>query len=111
MFIGDNMKIKEGKLLYDSLELSTLEVELKGTTLLLIEGYNAFFMCGALDVNIYNSPKMLERKVICGKAVGVKTIEELLNASLVQVSNYAKYIGLFEGMKVYEAFSKLSKEK
>ena len=69
MFIGDNMKIKEGKLLYDSLELSTLEVELKGTTLLLIEGYNAFFMCGALDVNIYNSPKMLERNVICCKAV------------------------------------------
>ena len=111
MFIGDKMFIKESKLFVDNLELSALEVKLKGTTLLLIEGYNAFFMCGALDVNIYNSPKMLDRKVICGKALGVKTIDELYNAPLVHICDYGKSKGLIEGMKVYEAFSKLSEEK
>ena len=68
-------------------------------------------MCGALDVSVYNSDKMKDRKVICGKALGVKTIKELYNSNLVEISNYGKSIGLKEGMKVYEAFKALSKEK
>ena len=95
----------------NNLEIETLEVKLKGTTLLIVEAFDAFFMCGALDVNIYNSHTMVDRKVICGKAIGVKTIDELLNSPIYSVCDYGKTVGLTEGMKVYEAFEKLSKEK
>ena len=56
------MIIKKEEINKYELNLTTLEIEMKGTTLLIIEGYNAFFMCGALDVDVYNSSKMLERK-------------------------------------------------
>lgn len=105
------MIIKKEEINKYGLNLTTLEIEMKGTTLLIIEGYNAFFMCGALDVDVYNSPKMLERKVICGKAVGVRTIDELLHAPIVKLCDYAKSLGLIEGMKVYEIFKELSKKE
>ena len=98
------MKIIQGVFKREEVELNTLEVELKGTTLLLLEGYGAFFMCGALDVNISG-----EREVVCGKAVKVKTLEELYNATIFDSSKYAKSLGIIPGMKVYEAFKKISK--
>ncbi len=105
------MKVKEGKLVSDGLELNTLEVALDHTTLLIIEGYGGFVMCGALDVEIYNSPKMIARGVICGKAIGVKTIEELYQAELAEVCQYAKAIGWEPGTRVYEAFHILSQKE
>ena len=39
------MKIKQGLMKRNELELNTVEIELEGTTLLLLEGYGAFFMC------------------------------------------------------------------
>ena len=104
------LKIKKEIIKKDNLILSGLEVELKGTTLLILEGYGAFFMCGALDVDIYNSLKMKDRKVICGKALGVKTLDELYNGKIEKISNHAKECGLVEGMKVYEAFKRLSEK-
>lgn len=100
------MQIKQGFINKEELELKYVEVNLKNTTLLLIEGYESFFMCGALDPSVYK-----DREVICGRAFGVKTIEELLNANLVEISNYAFKQGLNVGMTVYEAFKKLSKKK
>ncbi|UKI48796.1 MAG: hypothetical protein L6U99_08030 [Clostridium sp.] len=44
------------------------------TTLLIIATDKGFVMCGALDTDIYSSPKMVERKVYCAKAIGVKKI-------------------------------------
>ena len=100
------MQIKQGLIEKEGLELKYAEIALKNTTLLLIEGYGSFFMCGALDVSVSNN-----REVICGKALGVKTIDQLLNAKIVDLSEYAKTKGLESGMLVYEAFKKLSKEK
>lgn len=97
------MLVKQSVFEKEGLRLNALEVELKNTTLLLLEGYGAFFMCGALDVNIYQN-----REVVCGKAVKVKTLDELFNASVFDLSNYAKSLGLVPGMKVYEAFKKIS---
>ena len=64
------MKIKEGKIIDNGLELETVEIILDGTTLLIISGYGGFAMCGALDVGIYNSDKFIDRKVMCFKSVG-----------------------------------------
>lgn len=100
------MKIKQGLLKRNELELNTLEIELEGTTLLLLEGYGAFFMCGALDVEIYK-----DREVLCGKAVKVKTLEQLLNAPIFDSTQYAKSLGIIPGLTVYEAFEKIRLER
>ena len=42
-------------------------------------------MCGALDVGLLNE-KLKDRKIIAGRAVGVRTIEQLLNAPLESVT-------------------------
>ena len=100
------MQIKQGFINKQELELKYVEISLKNTTLLLIEGYESFFMCGALDPSVYK-----EREVICGRALGVKTIEELLNAKIAELSKYAIKQGLSVGMTVYEAFKELSQKK
>lgn len=100
------MNVIEKKYIKDGLELNALMVELHNTTLLLLEGYDAFFMCGALDTAVYQN-----REVVCGKAVGVKTLDDLYDAPIKDCSNYAKHIGIIPGMSVYEAFNKLSKKE
>lgn len=100
------MNVIEKKYIRDGLELNALMVELHNTTLLLLEGYQAFFMCGALDTAVYQN-----REVICGKAVGVKTLDDLYNATIKDCSNYAKSMGIVPGMSVHEAFNKISKKE
>ncbi len=100
------MIVNENSFNRDGLTLTSLEVQLHNTTLLLIEGYDAFFMCGALDVDVYGA-----REVVCGRAIGVKTLEDLYQAKLVNCSQYAQKMGVVPGMTVREAFTKISKEK
>ncbi len=85
------------------LKLNSLEIKLDNTTIIMLEGYKCFFMCGALDVDVYKN-----RKVICGKAVGVKTLDELFDATIYDSSLYAKELGIVPGLKVYEAFEKMA---
>ncbi len=99
---GDKMKIKQGVFNRNGLELNSVEIELEGTTLIMLEGYGAFFMCGALDVDIYG-----DREVLCGKAVKVKTLDDLFNATVFDSTKYAKSLGIVPGLKVYEAFEKI----
>ena len=101
------MIVKEGVIKDNYLSLDTLEVALDGTTLLVLSGYGAFAMCGALNVDIYNTPKMFERKVICMRAIGVKTLEDLYEAKIESCSNFAKLKGIVPGMYVKDAFKKL----
>lgn len=100
------MKINSGKVNKQELDLNFVEISLNNTTLLLLEGYGGFFMCGALDPAVYK-----DREVICGRALGVKTIDQLLNSKIYEISNYAKKVGLSTDMLVYEAFKKLSNKK
>lgn len=88
--------------------LENLQVKLQNTTLLIISGFDAFAMCGALNIEMYNTPKMLERKVVCFRAVGVKTINELYNSPILEASISANEVGIYAGMKVNEAFRQLS---
>lgn len=104
------MRIKEGILKDNDITLETLEVDLDNTTLLILEGYNAFAMCGALNVDVYNSEKMKARRVICIRAVGVKTLEELYEAKAVDISEAGLNAGLAIGMKVKDCFEALSKK-
>ena len=100
------LETNSGIIKKDDMTLEYVEICLDNTTLLIISGYKSFFMCGALDTTVYKN-----REVICGKAMGVKTIEQLYSAPIVDLSEYAKQKGLHLGMTVSEAFKELSKKK
>lgn len=104
------LEIKKGIMQDNGISLETLSVDLGNTTLLLLSNEKAFAMCGALNVGVYDTPRMVDRKVCCMRCVGVKTLEELYNATIVESSEYAKSIGVYAGMKVCEAFKYLSRE-
>ena len=82
------------------------EVKLPKTTLLAISTDNGYIMCGALDVGLLND-KLKERKIIAGRAVGVRTLEELLNAPLESVTDEAEGLGITVGMTGIEALQRM----
>ncbi len=51
-----------------------ISVVLPKTNLLVVTNDHGYIMCGALDVALLNE-KLADRKVIAGRAVGVKTID------------------------------------
>ncbi|HEY4554334.1 MAG TPA: DUF1805 domain-containing protein [Bacillaceae bacterium] len=81
-------------------------VSLPKTTLLSISNEKGYIMCGALDVSLLND-RLKERQIIAGRAVGVKTIEQLLEAPLESVTSAAMGIGIQEGMTGREALLKM----
>lgn len=81
-------------------------VLLPKTTLLVVSNDNGYIMCGALDVGLLNE-KLADRKVIAGRAVGVKTIEQLLNAPLESVTYEAEAKGISAGMIGKDALVKM----
>ena len=85
-----------------------IKVELPKTTLLIISNDKGFVMCGALNVDIYNSDKLKERKVLCANALGVKTFDELLNAKIHKATDAFLELGAYEGMRVKDALYLLS---
>ncbi len=74
-----------------------IEVKLPKTTLLVVTGEHGYIMCGALDVGLLNE-KLQDRKVIAARAVGVRTIKELLHAPLESVTAEAEKRGIKKGM-------------
>ncbi len=81
-------------------------VKLPKTTLLVVTNDKGYIMCGALDVGLLNE-KLKDRKIIAGRAVGVKTIEQLLNAPLESVTIEAESLGIHKGMIGKEALVKM----
>lgn len=83
-----------------------IEVKLPKTNLIAITTDRGYIMCGALDVRLLNE-RLAERKIIAGRAVGVKTLEQLLEAPLESVTDSARELGVVEGMKGREALLKM----
>ncbi|QQE75251.1 DUF1805 domain-containing protein [Brevibacillus composti] len=71
-------------------------VRLPKTTLLAVTTDKGYIMCGALDVGLLNE-KLADREIIAGRAVGVKTIEQLLDAPLESVTVTAEKLGITAG--------------
>jgi uncharacterized protein YunC (DUF1805 family) len=84
----------------------SVSVQLPKTNLLVVTSDKGYIMCGALDVGLLNE-KLKERKVIAGRAVGVKTIEQLLEAPLESVTYEAENLGIHKGMLGKEAMLKM----
>ncbi|SFB39525.1 Uncharacterized protein YunC, DUF1805 family [Cohnella sp. OV330] len=75
-----------------------VEVLLPKTTLLAVTAGDGYIMCGALDVALLND-KLKDRAILAGRAVGVKTLDQLLDAPLESVTYEAERAGIVPGMK------------
>ncbi len=85
-----------------------VQVKLPKTTLLVIGNEIGYFMCGALDVDIFKTEKLKAREVVCGRALGVKTLDELFNGELVDISDACRKYNIREGMLVKDALLLIS---
>ena len=85
---------------------TAVTVQLPKTTLLTISNDRGYIMCGALDVQLLNE-KLADRKIIAGRAIGVRTIEDLLNAPLESVTTEALTLGIKPGMTGEQALLKM----
>ncbi|AIQ12141.1 YunC family protein [Paenibacillus durus] len=83
-----------------------VEVKLPKTTLLTISNDRGYIMCGALDVGLLNE-RLADRGIIAGRAVGVRTLEQLLEAPLESVTVEAEKLGIVPGMTGSEALLKM----
>mgnify|MGYP001176983439 CR=1 FL=1 len=73
-----------------------VEVRLPGTTLLAVTAGNGYIMCGALDVGLLNE-RLADRNIVAGRAVGVRTLDQLLDAPLESVTEAARRMGIPPG--------------
>jgi uncharacterized protein YunC (DUF1805 family) len=87
---------------YEGVEAIGVEVSLPKTTLISISTTKGYIMCGALDVSLLNE-KLKDRNIIAGRAIGVRTIEQLMEAPLESVTFEAEALGIIPGMKGREA--------
>ncbi|WP_138418530.1 YunC family protein [Aquibacillus sediminis] len=79
------------------------QVKLPNTNLMVISNEVGYVMCGALDVDLLND-KLADRKIVAGRATGVKTIDQLLDAPLNKVTKEAaETYGWYEGMNTKDA--------
>ena len=93
----------------DGMIFMAVRVELPKTNLLTISNDIGYIMCAALDVDIFNEvPKLMERNVIAGRAMGVRPIDELLKAPLQKITDASKAYGWEVGMTGKEALLRIS---
>ncbi|KAA0563294.1 YunC family protein [Rossellomorea aquimaris] len=83
-----------------------ISVELPKTNLLVVTSDIGYIMCGALDVALLNE-KLKDRGIIAGRAVGVKTIDQLLDAPLESITYEAENRGITQGMIGRDALLKM----
>ncbi|MBD2848239.1 DUF1805 domain-containing protein [Paenibacillus sp. IB182496] len=86
----------------DGMTALGVEVKLPKTTLLSISTEVGYIMCGALDVGLLNA-KLADRAIVAGRAVGVRTLEQLLEAPLEAVTTEAERRGIHVGMRGADA--------
>lgn len=89
-------------LILDGTTFESVHVPTEKTNILLVRAAGGFVGCGYFDVGVANR---------VGDAVaivtGVKTIDELLAAPIVRLSDKARELGVAEGMSGREALMRL----
>jgi len=90
----------------DNHQFTAITVKLPKTNFMAVTSEKGYIMCGALDVALLNE-KLKDRGIIAGRAVGVRTIEQLLDAPLESVTLEAENKGITVGMKGKDALLKM----
>jgi uncharacterized protein YunC (DUF1805 family) len=83
-----------------------IEVQLPKTTLLAVTTDKGYIMCGALDIGLLNE-RLKERGIIAARAVGVRTLQELLDAPMESVTRGAEALGVVPGVRGRDAIMKM----
>lgn len=83
-----------------------VEVKLPKTTLISISNDHGYIMCGALDVGLLNE-RLADRKIVAARAVGVRSLKELLEAPMEAVTVAAEEMGIYPGLLGHEALLKM----
>lgn len=76
---------------------TAIQVELPNTNLLIVSNEIGYIMCAALDVQLLNE-KLQARKIVAGRAVGVRSIDQLLEAPLESITDASMEYGWTVGM-------------
>ncbi|WP_102344995.1 YunC family protein [Bacillus sp. Marseille-P3661] len=93
-------------IIIDNQQFTAITVQLPKTNFMAVMCDNGYIMCGALDVALLNE-KLKDRGIIAGRAVGVRTIEQLLEAPLESVTIEAENRGITAGMTGKDALLKM----
>jgi uncharacterized protein YunC (DUF1805 family) len=83
-----------------------VHVALPKTNLLAIATDIGYIMCGALDIRLLNE-RLADRGIVAGRAVGVRNLEELLQAPLESTTTEAAKHGIVAGMTGRQAIHKM----
>jgi len=81
-------------------------VRLPKTNLIAISNDKGYIMCGALDVDLLDE-RLAQRGIVAGRAVGVRSLDDLLEAPLEKVTAHARALGIVPGMKGKDALLKM----
>jgi uncharacterized protein YunC (DUF1805 family) len=93
-------------ILIEGHQFTAISIKLPKTNFMAITTDKGYIMCGALDVAFLNE-KLKDREIIAGRAVGVRTIEQLLEAPLESVTYEAENLGITVGTIGKEALLKM----
>lgn len=91
----------------EGMMFTSIRVELPKTNLLIVTNEVGYIMCAALDIDVLNE-LLKDREVVAGRAVGVRTIDDLLDAPLERVTESSKKYGWKVGMKGRDALLKIA---
>jgi uncharacterized protein YunC (DUF1805 family) len=95
MMKGEIIKLEKG-------QLTGYCIDLGKAPLLILRAKKGYIMCGYLNMNTAN--KLGD---IAGKVTGVKTYDDMLKATVIEVSENAKKEGLTEGMNAQDFLQSL----
>jgi uncharacterized protein YunC (DUF1805 family) len=100
--------ITKEHILIDGETVIAIQLELPKTSLIIVTTEHGYIMCGALDIQLLND-RLSDRYIIAARAVGVRSVTELLDAPLESVTDQARLIGIEPGMLGREAIVKMNK--
>ncbi|MCL6548131.1 MAG: DUF1805 domain-containing protein [Alicyclobacillus sp.] len=83
-----------------------ITVRLPKTNLLAVCSESGYVMCGALDVGLLRE-KLADRGIIAARAVGVRTLDDLLTGTVESCTQAAEAIGIRPGMPIREALLRM----
>jgi uncharacterized protein YunC (DUF1805 family) len=84
-----------------------IEVNVPKTKILVIKTNKGYIMCGVLDIKTLDRLHP-EREIIAAKAEGVKTLDDLLKATIKEATKNSKLLGIKPGITIgKEALEKM----
>lgn len=102
--------IRIAPLTIDGVTFVSTEIELPQTHLSIIQCDEGYVMCGALDIQLLRD-KLAQRNVVAARAVGVKTLDDLLNGKVESCTQAAEGLGVHPGMPIRTALLLMKQQK